>query len=116
MIPVTFNIDYYSGDTYEFTLRPKNRDGSAFDLTGYTAVFTAATSREATADKHVVSAPVIDAIAGTVACVIPDENGNNFDPTITYVYDVQIRKTDGSGTRTYTLITGNINIMEDVSA
>ena len=37
--PGTYNFSYYKGDTSEFVIRPKNSDGSSFDLTGYTADF-----------------------------------------------------------------------------
>ena len=37
--PATYNFSYYRGDTNQFVIRPKNSDGSAFDLDGYDADF-----------------------------------------------------------------------------
>jgi hypothetical protein len=41
--PATYNFSYYRGDTNQFVIRPKNSDGSAFDLDGYDADFFIAT-------------------------------------------------------------------------
>ena len=43
--PAIYNFTYYKGDTNQFVISPKNSDGSAFDLDGYVADYTIATSR-----------------------------------------------------------------------
>lgn len=45
--PATYNISYYSGDTYQFLIKPKNTDGSSFNIASsiYTPKFYIASSR-----------------------------------------------------------------------
>jgi hypothetical protein len=48
--PGTYNFNYYRGDRNEFIVRPKNTDGSPFDLGDYGLVgsFTIADKRGST--------------------------------------------------------------------
>jgi hypothetical protein len=43
--PGSYNFNYYRGDTAEFVIRPKTANGSAFDLTGFSADFFIANTR-----------------------------------------------------------------------
>jgi hypothetical protein len=45
--PATYNISYYSGDTYQFIIKPKNSNGSSFSMpsTIYTPKFYISPSR-----------------------------------------------------------------------
>jgi hypothetical protein len=110
--PANFNISYYSGDTYEFVIAPKNSDGTDFSLTGYTAGMRIATSRGSSPTFSTTAQTVVNTTLNTVTCTILPGVGNTLTPGITYVYDVQI--VSGS-TKVFTLLTGNINITEDVT-
>lgn len=48
-----------------------------------------------------------------ITCTITPAQGNTLDPTKTYVYDVSVTK--DSGATVYTLLTGNITIIDDVA-
>lgn len=108
--PATYNFNYYQGDTYSFTVLPKNSDGTPFDLDEYTAIFTVATERGTGGTEYVCTA-TIDATNATVTCVIPHTTGKTFNATIEHVYDVQITK----GAEVYTLITGTITIQREIT-
>jgi hypothetical protein len=106
--PGTYNFSYYKGDTNEFVIRPKNSDGSAFDLAGYTAEFFIATSRGDNPTYSVEADATVDTVNDIVTCTIVPSVGSTLDAG-TYVYDVQV--TSGP-TVIYTLLTGTISVTE----
>jgi len=108
--PGTYNFSYYRGDTFEFSIYPKNTDGSAFDLTDYTAYFSVATSRGAT--------PVSSSVAITsdrIDCVILPTESELWEESNQYVYDVEIVNTSGTYDKIYTVLTGTISVTEQIT-
>jgi hypothetical protein len=117
--PGTYNISYYKGDTLEFKIYPKDASGAAFELTDFfsngTAKFTIATARGADASQILATATISSDLSH-VACVITPSQGANLDPSIQYVYDVEISRTvSGSYPYVYTLLTGTISVTDQVS-
>jgi hypothetical protein len=108
--PGTFNFNYYEGDRYEFSISPKNSDGSAFDLSNYTTQFKISTGRGAGNTQYPGVAKIENAI---VNCVILPDVGRSLTAGTTYVYDVEIAKPGGEFV--FTLLTGNITVTADVS-
>jgi hypothetical protein len=111
--PGTYNFSYYRGDTYQFKIRPKNSDGSVFDLEPYegNALFTVATSRGDNATQINCDA-VVNLGENVVACTIEPAEGLLLNSGTTYVYDVQI---DNGADIVYTLLTGTITVTDHVS-
>lgn len=109
--PATYNFNYYKGDTYQFVVRPKNSDGSIFDLTGFTGEFTIATARGSGATQYTCSTS-IDTVNGLVTCTISASIGSTIPAGSTYVYDVQI---SNASNIVYTLLTGTVGITEQVT-
>jgi hypothetical protein len=109
--PGTYNFSYYKGDTSQFVIRPKNSDGSSFDLTGYTANFFIASARGNNPSFRVEAQAVATGVNDTVTCTILPGVGGTLNAG-TYVYDVQI--TSGPST-IFTLVTGNITVTEQVT-
>ena len=109
--PGTYNFSYYKGDTAEFVIRPKNANGSNFDLAGYTADFFIASSRGDNPTFRVEGQAVVNSASDIVTCTILPGVGNTLNAG-TYVYDVEI--TSGP-TVVYTLLTGNITVTEQVT-
>jgi hypothetical protein len=108
--PGTFNFSYYRGDSNQFVVRPKNSNGAAFDLTGYTAQFTIANRRGSTGTQYEAQA-VIDTTNDLVTCTILPGVGRSLTAG-TFVYDVQI--TTGSA-NILTILTGSITITDDIT-
>lgn len=109
--PGTYNIAYYRGDTYDFVINPKNSNGTSFDLSGFSGLFAIATVR-GDADAIVGFGDVaLSASAATVTCEIPSTLASTLSGS-SYVYDIQI---SNSASTTYTLLTGNIAVTQDVS-
>ena len=108
--PGTYNFSYYRGDTAEFVIRPKNANGTAFDLTDYTAQFFVANRRGATGTQYEAQA-VVDETASTVTCTILPGVGRTLAAG-TYVYDVQV--TTGPS-NILTLLTGTITVTDDIT-
>ena len=108
--PATYNFNYYQGDTYSFTILPKNSDGTPFDLEDYTAQFVISTERGSGGTRYTGSATV-DSVTAIVTCTIPHLTGRNFDSTVTHVYDVQITK----DAEVYTLLTGTITVQREIT-
>lgn len=110
--PATYNFSYYRGDTNEFVIRPKNSDGSAFDLDSYDAEFTIATARgAATSVVQYEAQAVVDDVNNLLTCTILPSLGSQLAPG-TYVYDVQI---DASASEVFTLLTGTISVTEQIT-
>jgi len=110
--PATYNFSYYRGDTNQFVIRPKNSDGSAFDLDGYDADFFIATARgAATSVVQYEAQAVVDSVNNLVTCTILPGVGEQLAPG-TYVYDVQV---DSGASLVYTLLTGTISVTEQVT-
>lgn len=123
--PATYNFNYYNGDTFEFLVYPKDSQGGVFpDLSSYTAKFTIAESRggipvldsDVTRSSGSVVAETSELIAEIdqdhVLCEIIAEYGSELLNS-SYVYDVKIQN-GGSG-KVYTVLTGNITVLQDVA-
>lgn len=113
--PGTYDFSYYRGDTFNFTISPKDSTGASFVLSGYTATFTIATARGSGATQYVGTATVTSqttpAVVNTITCSIPANIGRNLAGGTSYVYDVQI----ASGSIVYTLLTGTITPTDDIT-
>lgn len=110
--PANFNFAYYSGDSYEFAIRPKLSNGEPFDLGGYTGLFTVATERGNPAAIIGTSQTAsVDAGAGTVTVTINPDFGQTLTGN-SFVYDVEI---SNSGSNVFTLVTGNIGVTRDIT-
>ena len=111
--PGTYNFSYYRGDTYQFVIRPKNANGSTFDLDAYAgnADFTIANRRGSTGTQISATATV-DTANDIITCTITGATGRNLVAGTTYVYDVQID--NGAGV-IFTLLTGSITVTDDIT-
>lgn len=107
--PGTYNFTYYRGDTSQFVIRPKTANGSAFDLTDFDAAFTIATERGSTGIQTACTA-VVNESTDIVTCTITPAVGRTLQPG-TYPYDVEIE----NGIEVYTLLTGTITIVNDIT-
>ena len=112
MGPGKFNPKFVRGDFWDLPLSLTNVDGSAFDLTGWTAKSQA---RAAADDAD----PVIE-----FDCTITDEAGGKLDLTADsadtdaiepgkYVWDVQITQT--STGKIITILSGQMTVVADVT-
>ena len=115
--PGTFNISYYKGDTYEFNIYPKDSNGQPFDLTDYSVIFTIASTRGPDPDVTVFGYATILSNLTSIKCAIIPQNSLELISGSSYVYDVQISKEDETLVYplTYTLLTGNISVTQDVT-
>ncbi len=113
--PGIFNINYYRGDTYEFNVFPKDSSGNVFDMTTFPgSEFVISETR---GGEGVVTAySVISDDKTHVKCAIRPIDAALLDAEKTYVYDVQIEREASPYDFVYTLLTGNLNITEQVAA
>ena len=108
--PGTYNFSYYRGDTNQFVIRPKNANGTSFDLTGYAAEFIIANRRGSTGTQYEGQA-VVDTTNDLVTCTILPGVGRSLAAG-TFVYDVQI--TTGAA-NIITILTGSITVTDDIT-
>lgn len=108
--PATYNFNYYRGDSYSFSITPKNANGTAFDLTGYSAAFNIATARGSSGVWVTDGSATVDTINGRIDCAITPTVGAELGLT-TYYYDVEITKEQ----KVYTVVTGTINVTQDIT-
>lgn len=114
--PGTYNIGYYYGDTYEFRVFPKNSAGDVFTLENFDTVkFTLAPTRGADLADQIPCYAVASSDNTNVLCAIRPEDAENLDPTIQYVYDVEITRATEPYDIVYTLLTGNVTITRDIT-
>jgi len=111
--PGTYNFSYYRGDTAEFVVRPKTSNGSAYDLTNYTATFTIANRRGSTGTQYVGTATV-NTTTDIITCTITPAVGRTLAAG-TYVYDVQITNTVPNPDVILTVLTGSITVTDDIT-
>ena len=109
--PGELNINYYKGDTYEFNIYPKKADGTVFNLSEYNnSYFWINTARDAGNTGKVECLSTISDNGEYVKCVITPAQGETLTSGVSYVYDVQVKKTGGDYPLIYTLLTGNITV------
>jgi hypothetical protein len=125
--PATHNISYYKGDTYEFNVYPRtstDSDGDGtndvFPLTGYSVDFAIAERRGellSTDQEPIAGYSVFAPNRTHIQCAITPANGEELDPSKTYVYDVTISKTDATTyDKVFTLLSGNLNVQDKVES
>lgn len=113
--PAIYSFPYYKGDTNQFVIRPKNSDGSAFDLSDFTvASFTIASARGDNPSFSVEADADVNTSSNIVTCTIEPSVGATLDAG-QYVYDVEIVNTTANPDIVYTLLTGVITVTEQVS-
>lgn len=115
--PATYNFSYYKGDTLEFKVYPKNVNGSVFDLTSFTlAQFTISTARGTIglADQIECTAE-ISTTKDFITCTIKPGDSATMIAGTTYVYDVEISKTVSGTPVVHTLLTGSIEVTDQVT-
>lgn len=111
--PKTHNLDYYRGDTFEFTVDLKNQDGTDFDLALFeTYTFKIANQRGAGATQYTGTAVRVE--PASVKCTITPTVGRSLAAG-QYVYDVQITDTTPTPNVIYTVLTGILNVTDDIS-
>lgn len=117
--PGTMNINYYQGDTYEFRIYPKDSSGALFDLSGYDlttgAKFWISKFRgDAGATSRKEAYAVISSDRTYILCAISPTVGSELEANTQWVYDVEITKAGTPYAKTYTLLTGTIDVTEQV--
>lgn len=115
--PGTYNISYYKGDTYEFRVYPKDSSGAVFDLTDYgSAAFTISNARGSAGVANQINAyATISDDKTYLLCAIRPADGGNLVAGTSYVYDIEVSKTSTPYPYTYTLMTGNISVTDQVT-
>jgi hypothetical protein len=112
--PGTYNFNYYRGDTAEFVIQPKNSNGEAFDLTGYSAIFTIANTRGPSPTLTRTANAVVNDVTNIITCTITPSTGRDLAAG-TYVYDVQITNETPNPDVIFTILTGTITATNDIT-
>ena len=111
--PKIEHLKYYRGDTFQFNVEVKNQDGTDFDLAAYEGfIFKIANKRGVGATQYTASA--VREEPATIACTIIPSVGRSLAAG-DYVYDVQITDTTPDPDVIYTVLTGNLIVMDDIS-
>jgi hypothetical protein len=112
--PATYNFNYYKGDLFQFVVRPKNADGSNFEISNEThnAYFYISTSRGGPAISTISAAAVIQ--DGNIRSTIFPSIGNQLSQNVAYFYDISIEKKTNTN-ELFTLLTGRISVTADIT-
>jgi hypothetical protein len=115
--PGTYNFSYYKGDTYEFRVYPKDASGAVFDLESFeTFAFTISDRRGPDGLENQIEAfAQVSEDASFILCTIRPVDGNSLTAGTPYVYDVEISKSSSPYPLTYTLLTGDISVRDQVT-
>lgn len=108
------NLRIDRGATFSSDVTVTDTDGSAFDLTGYTAQAKMAKGYDAVNTRVTLTTEIAnDATTGVITLSLTADQTKDLDAPARYVYDVEITKTsDSTITR---VIEGIITINPDVS-
>lgn len=115
--PGTYNFSYYKGDTLEFKVFPKTVNGAVFDMTTFTlSKFTISTARgSAGLIDQIECSAEISSTKDFVLCTIKPGDSVEMIAGTPYVYDVEISKTVGGVPVVHTLLTGSIDVTDQVT-
>ena len=113
--PGTYNFNYYRGDRNEFVLRPKNANGTAFDLSNYGSVGSFTIAEKRGPDRTFVknAQAVINNDNNTIICTIIPDLGRDLEAG-SYVYDIEITDPNDEDMK-FTLLTGTITVTDDIT-
>jgi hypothetical protein len=113
--PGTFNIRYYKGDLYQFTIRPKQSTGAPFPIssTTHNAYFYISPQRGGPLGQTIVGSAVIE--GGNVVATIVPSIGNTLTANVPYFYDVSIQGKPPNNNQIYTLVTGTLSVTFDIT-
>lgn len=112
--PGNYNFTYYRGDTHEFEIVLKTANNQDFILNEYeNIVFKIAPRRGASVESQITGSTQRVG-TNTIKCTIPSSVGINMVPP-RYVYDVQITDTTFNPDVVYTVLTGEITVLQDIS-
>lgn len=113
--PATYNIRYYSGDVFEFVIRPKTSAGDPFPISDSTfkALFYISTQRGGSPEQTVEASAVI--VGNNIRCTITPSIGNLLQSGTNYFYDVSVENLTNENI-VYTLLTGTINVTDDITS
>ena len=110
----TANLRIEQGATFSSDVTVKDTDGSAFDLTGYTAAAKMALGYASTRTRTTISTAIAsDATTGVITISLTADQTSALNAPARYVYDVEITKTsDSTVTR---VIEGIITVSPNVT-
>ena len=110
----TANLRIEQGATFSSDVTVKDTNGSAFDLTGYTAAAKMALGYASTRTRTTISTAIAsDATTGVITISLTADQTSPLDAPARYVYDVEITKTsDSTVTR---VIEGIITVSPNVT-
>jgi len=110
----TANLRIEQGATFSSDVTVKDTNGSAFDLTGYTAAAKMALGYASTRTRTTISTAIAgDATTGIITISLTADQTSALDAPARYVYDVEITKTsDSTVTR---VIEGIITVSPNVT-
>ena len=108
------NLQIDRGATFSSDVTVSDTDGTAFDLTGYTAAAKMAKGYASTQTRVTITATINnDPTTGVITLSLTADQTKALDAPARYVYDVEITKTsDSTVTR---VIEGLITISPDVT-
>lgn len=111
--PKTHNFNYYRGDTFEFIIDLKTQTGDEFDMSPFdNYVFKIATKRGSTGTQ--TSAAVVKVDPASLKCTITATVGRTLAAG-DYFYDVQMTDTTPDPDTIFTVLTGIITVIDDIS-
>ena len=108
------NLQIDKGATFSSDVTVTDTDGTAFDLTGYTAAAKMAKGYASTQTRVIITASINnDPTTGIITLSLTADQTKALDAPARYVYDVEITKTsDSTITR---VIEGLITVNPDVT-
>jgi hypothetical protein len=113
--PGIHNFTYYRGDTHQFEVVLKTANNEDFPLADYESIVFKIAPRRGVADGQITgTAEVKSGTTNTILCTIPANVGKNMVPP-RYVYDIQITDTSAVPDIVYTVLTGDITVLNDIS-
>jgi len=107
------NLNIDQGASFSSAVTVKNADGSAFNLTGYTAAAKMALGYSSTRTRTTITTTIAgDPTTGVITLSLTPTQTAALNAPARYVYDVEVTATDSSVTR---VIEGIITVRPQVT-
>ena len=115
MVPASYNITYYRGDTFTLTVTVYDANGQELDMSQWTGVTFGLNKNRGAYTNTVALSASLNKSASQITCSISSSTGAGLSGS--YFYDVTLYRKDTVNnvvTSEYTVMTGTLTVSDDV--
>lgn len=113
MVPASYNITYYRGDTFTLTVKVLDANGQNLNVQRFDSVTFGLNRDRGVYSNPITMSAALDKNNSTVTCTIGPTVGATLSGS--YQYDIVLYKLNGGlVSEEYTVMTGTVTVQDDV--